>query len=75
MLSRVLTLNDKTLGDVMIPKERMIFLDADASLEEIYEVILRTGHSRFPIREGSNSDITGFIHAKPLCSMPQSRYR
>jgi Mg2+/Co2+ transporter CorB len=66
MLSRVFTLNDKTVGEVMVPKEKMIILDADASVEEIYETIIKTGHTRFPIRKGKNSNITGFIHAKDL---------
>ncbi|MDY6879268.1 MAG: CNNM domain-containing protein [Desulfatiglans sp.] len=66
MLSRVFTLNDKTVGEIMIPKEKMIILNADAAIEEIHKVILRTGHTRFPIRKGPDGDIIGFIHAKDL---------
>ena len=73
MLSQVFTLNDKTVGEVMIPKERMITLDADASLEEIFSVILKTGHSRFPIRRGPHPDIIGFIHAKDLFRLMEEK--
>ena len=66
MLSRVFTLNDKTVGEVMVPRENMVVLDAEASAEEIFKAILKTGHSRFPIRKGADSDIIGFIHAKDL---------
>jgi putative hemolysin len=66
MLSRVFMLNDKTVGEIMVPKEKMIILDADASMEEIYKVILKTGHTRFPISKGADLDIIGFIHAKDL---------
>ena len=66
ILSRVFTLNDKTVGEIMVPREKMIVLDADASIEEIYKVILRTGHTRFPISKGKDLDILGFIHAKDL---------
>ncbi|MDY7036145.1 MAG: CNNM domain-containing protein [Thermodesulfobacteriota bacterium] len=66
MLSRVFTLNDKTVEEIMIPREKMIILNADAAIEEIYEVILRTGHTRFPISQGTDLEIIGFIHAKDL---------
>ncbi|UCB47873.1 MAG: DUF21 domain-containing protein [Deltaproteobacteria bacterium] len=66
MLSRVFSLNDKTVGDVMVPKEKMIIIDSEASAEEIYRIILDTGHSRFPISKGGDSEIIGFIHVKDL---------
>lgn len=44
--------SDGTVGDVMIPEDRMVTLDADASLEEVYKIIMTTGHSRFPIKGG-----------------------
>ena len=73
MLSRVFMLNDKTVGDVMIPIERAIILDADTSLKEIYDVILTTGHSRFPIKKASDSGIIGFIHAKDLFRLKDNK--
>lgn len=66
MLSRVFTLNDKTVGEIMIPREKMIILNAHAAIEEIYEVILKTGHTRFPVSQGIDMEIIGFIHAKDL---------
>jgi Mg2+/Co2+ transporter CorB len=66
MLSRVFTLNDKTIGEVMVPKEHMTLLHIDAPLEEIVKMILKTGHTRFPVSAGKNSDIVGFIHVKDL---------
>ncbi|MDY6845336.1 MAG: CNNM domain-containing protein [Thermodesulfobacteriota bacterium] len=66
MLSRVFTLNDKTVYDVMVPRERMIIVDAESKIDDILNIILDTGHSRFPVKEGSYNNITGFIHAKDL---------
>ena len=66
ILSRVFTLNDKTVKEVMIPKEKMVMLPADTSMEEMHRVIMKTGHSRFPILGENGSDIVGFIHAKDL---------
>jgi Mg2+/Co2+ transporter CorB len=66
ILSRVFMLNDKTVSDVMIPKEEMATIDADASLGEIYKAILSKGHSRFPVIQGGNANVVGFIHVKDL---------
>jgi putative hemolysin len=66
MLSRVFTLNDKTVGEVMVPKGKMIIIDSEASAEEIYRIILDTGHTRFPVKKGRDEEIVGFLHAKDL---------
>jgi putative hemolysin len=73
MISRVFTLNDRTVGQVMVPKEKMVIFDAGSKVEEISKVILKTGHSRFPITEGPEADVTGFIHAKDLFKLIEER--
>jgi Mg2+/Co2+ transporter CorB len=66
MLSRVFTLNDKTIEKVMVPRDKMTVLDINAPTDEILETIIRTGYTRFPIKEGSISKIVGFLHAKDV---------
>jgi putative hemolysin len=73
MISRVFTLNDKTVGQVMVPKDKMVILDANSQVEEISKVVLETGHSRFPITEGSDAEVIGFIHAKDLFKLIKKR--
>lgn len=66
MLARVFTLNDKTVGEVMIPKDKMTILDIDASMKEVVTTILQTGYSRFPVSKRTKFNIIGFIHSKDL---------
>ena len=66
MLSRVFTLNDKTVGEIMIPREKMAVLDMSASLEELSKTIIKTGYSRFPIEKEDNGEIVGFVHGKDM---------
>ena len=66
MLSRVFTLNDKTVGDVIVPREKMTVLDVNASTHQIMNTIVKTGYTRFPVTRGKNLDIIGFMHAKDL---------
>ena len=66
ILTRVFTLNDKTVGEVMIPAKKMAVLAIDAPKEAIFKEIIRTGHSRFPVRSDKGSEIAGTIHVKDI---------
>jgi CBS domain containing-hemolysin-like protein len=73
MLTRVFTLNDKTVGEVMIPAEKMAILKIDAPKEEILKKIIRTGHSRFPVGSDKKSEIVGIVHVKDLFDLIAKR--
>lgn len=73
MLSRVFTLNDKTVGEVMVPRDKMTVLDVSAPLEAILKAIFNTGHSRFPIKKDNGLEIVGFIHAKDVFQLMQGK--
>ena len=66
MLSRVFTLNDKTVGQVMVPREKMAVLDFNASITELSKTIIKTGYSRFPVKKGDDLEIVGFVHGKDI---------
>ena len=66
MLSSVFTLNDKTVGQIMVPREKMAVLGLNASLEELTKTILKTGYSRFPVKNENDLEIVGFVHGKDI---------
>ena len=66
MLSRVFTLNDKSVEEIMVPQNRMAVLSINDPVEKIIAVIVKTGYSRFPVSHGKNGDIIGSIHAKDI---------
>ena len=66
MLSRVFTLNDKSVAKVMVPKEKMTALDLNASITELSKTIIKTGYSRFPVKKGNDLEIVGFVHGKGI---------
>ena len=51
MLEGVIRMADMTAGDVMVPTPHMDLLDIDAPYDELLHVVIRTGHSRFPVYE------------------------
>jgi len=73
MLSRVFTLNDKSIADVMVPKKRMVTLRSDYSIDQALKTIKRYGYSRYPVRRRKTQEIIGFIHAKDLLGKKGSK--
>jgi magnesium and cobalt transporter len=72
MLEGVIRMADMTAGDVMVPTRQMDLLDIDAPFDEMLHVIIRTGHSRFPVFEGRRENVIGILMAKDLLKLQRS---
>ena len=72
MLTRVFTLNDKTVAEIMVPRNKMSVLNINSTIQEIVKTTIKTGYSRFPVSRGNNMDIIGFIHVKDLVRLSTS---
>ena len=66
LLSRVFTMNDVTVGDIMVPFAKMVVLNSDTPVEDALSIIRKTGFSRYPVSRGDKKEIVGFLHAKDL---------
>ncbi|AGF46671.1 magnesium and cobalt transporter [Candidatus Kinetoplastibacterium desouzaii TCC079E] len=62
----VLSLSNKTAGDVMITRSKMNMLEISMPIPEMIETILESANSRFPVFEGEKDNIIGIILAKDL---------
>ena len=63
---------DLTAGDVMVAAPRMDLLDIDAPYEDVLHTVIGTGHSRFPVYEGSRENIIGILMAKDLLKLQRA---
>jgi magnesium and cobalt transporter len=72
MLEGVIRMADMTAGDVMVPSKHMDLLDIDAPYEEMLHVIIRTGHSRFPVFAERRENVIGILMAKDLLKLQRS---
>ena len=72
MLEGVLRMADLTAGDVMVAARRMDLLDIDAPYDELLHVVIDTGHSRFPVYEGTRENIIGILLAKDLLKLQRA---
>lgn len=66
MLRKVIELGERRVGEVMVPRTEMVALDSSTSLQDIVDVVQRTGFSRFPIYKGSLDNIEGLVYAKDI---------
>ena len=72
MLEGVIRMADMTAGDVMVAAPRMDMLDIDAAYGELLELVIDTGHSRFPVHEGARENIIGILMAKDLLKVQRA---
>ena len=66
MLEGVLDVSEMQVRDIMIPRSQMIVLERSASPRELLEVILASGHSRFPVIGEDRDEVVGILLAKDL---------
>ena len=69
MLSRVFTLNDKAVSDIMVSRKQMVVIDSNSPVEAVVKTILKPGYTRFPVSKGKNLDIIGFLHGKDVLKL------
>lgn len=66
LVNRALSLGDRNVNDLMTPRPDIVFLDFDGRSEEMWEKIMTSGHSQFPVYSQDPDNILGIISIKDL---------
>lgn len=66
MIQRVFKFNDITAGDMMVLRSFVTFLDGNKTVNEVSNFIKSAKHSRFPVFEGDNNNVTGVVHQRDI---------
>jgi magnesium and cobalt transporter len=66
MLEGVLAVADMQVRDIMVPRSQMVFVERDESPEKLVELVVESGHSRFPVIGDDRDQILGILLAKDL---------
>lgn len=66
MLQSILELDETIVREIMVPRTSMVCCDREASLSQVLQEILTSGHSRIPLYQDTNDNIIGFVYAKDL---------
>jgi CBS domain containing-hemolysin-like protein len=66
LLSNILSLRDRTVSDVMVPRADISALEVNATMSNLIELINAEAHSRVPIYQETLDDAIGMIHIKDV---------
>jgi len=64
IMLRSLRLRDVTAQQIMLPRSQVVALWADQSIEANFRIAQSSGHSRYPICEGSLDNVIGMLLVK-----------
>lgn len=64
MLISILDLEKVSVEDIMIPRNEVIGIDIEDSIEEIIEQICQSRHTRMPVYNGEINKVIGILHAR-----------
>ncbi len=66
MIAGVMEATETPVEDVMVPRSQMVVVTKDADPAEILNVVVGSGHSRFPVIGDSRDEVVGILLAKEL---------
>ncbi len=64
LLTRAITFGENLTADVMVPRVNIVGLPASATVLDMQQASIESGHSRFPIFGGDLDQILGIAHVK-----------
>jgi CBS domain containing-hemolysin-like protein len=73
MLHRIFEFGDITVGDVMIPREKIVSVNITATPDQVLDTFAEEGHARLPVYAGSRDNIVGVIYARDLLYILRDR--
>src|SRR5262249_22707327 len=72
---RVLDLNNVVVREIMVPRNDIVSIPLDATLDQILDTMIEERHSRLPVYEGKPEKIIGMLHYKDLLPVWEERRR
>jgi putative hemolysin len=73
LIQSVVEFGDKVVREVMTARPNMVTISADASLDELRELVIHEQYSRIPVYEGSIDHIIGFIHVRDMFELDEEQ--
>ena len=65
-LYNVFSLSDKKVGDIMVPWDKVMTLDAAAASDKILQAVRDGAHTRMPVTSGDPTNVVGVVNTKDL---------
>jgi len=71
LIQSVVEFGDKVVREVMTPRPNIVAISANATLEELRQLVINEQYSRIPIFEGSIDQIIGFVHVRDMFELEE----
>jgi CBS domain containing-hemolysin-like protein len=72
LIQSVVEFGDKVVREVMSPRPNMVAISADATLEQLRQLVVNEQYSRIPVYERTIDQIIGFVHVRDLFELEES---
>ncbi|HKU40723.1 MAG TPA: hemolysin family protein, partial [Polyangiales bacterium] len=66
LLRSVIEFGDTVVREVMVPRTSMVAIEIDTPLDEVMQLIIAEGHSRYPVYRERIDQVEGTLYAKDL---------
>ena len=66
VMNRIIRLDEVSVGEVMTPRMDMTAIPINATIQEVQDIMLDTGHLRIPVYEETVDNITGILVARDV---------
>ena len=66
MLAGIVNFSTLEASEIMKPRMDVTIIDVNITMEEVKEIVLKSGFSRIPVYEGTSDNIKGILYVKDL---------
>ena len=73
MIHRVLDLSELSVREIMVPRNDIVSVSVEASLDDVLAAMIEHQHSRLPVYGAKREQIVGILHYKDLLPVWQER--
>ncbi len=66
MIRSIATLTQTAVKEIMVPRHDIDAVSTEAALGDVIDLIVRSGHSRIPLYEGTLDSVVGVLYARDI---------
>lgn len=72
LLDNVFEFSDRVAGEVMVPRQDIVCLYIQDSIDEALKVVKEYGHTRYPLCDDEKDNIIGMVHIRDLIGVKEN---
>jgi len=71
LIQSVVEFGDKVVREVMTPRPNIVAISADATLEELRQLVINEQYSRIPVYQDTIDQVLGFVHVRDMFELEE----